>query len=107
MGDRRKVEIVAQSMKTPIVFYTHWSGAELPKYAEEALMLNDGHRGDDTYAAMAIVDTLHEKCGRSSCGLSTNPDDFEDEYNRNDQTSMDIDLDDWKVNIYPIERPGG
>ena len=99
MGDRAMAELKVKDGS--LFFYTHWSGQELPKYAQVALDKARPRLGDDAYALRIVVDSLIDQVGardqETGAGLMLKP-TAEDEYNR-DQPSVIIDLTEGKITV--------
>lgn len=97
MGDRRLAEIRTEDGS--MYFYTHWSGYELPRIAEESLRYAEQRKNDSPYALKMVLDYLIKECGGRdgalNCGIGLDPGHTgEDEY-RGDPTSVLIDLNHW------------
>lgn len=92
MGDRAMAEI--KTSEGSLYFYTHWSGSELPKIAQEAVQVASARKGDNSYALRIVIDQLIKLCGardrETGAGIMFAP-NCEDSYN-NDNPSVVIDL---------------
>lgn len=73
MGDRANIAFRADgSEKPPIHFYTHWSGGELPKILQSALIRGQERWSDSSYLARIVFSELikNEITGLTGYGLS-------------------------------------
>lgn len=58
MGDRGNVAIITDKGKDPVIFYTHWSGTELPGVVETGIITAAPRYGDDSYASRIILNVV-------------------------------------------------
>lgn len=82
MGNRANVCIKSSEAETPVFFYTHWNGSNLPNVVAEGLRLGRSRWGDTPYLSRIIFCKMIEgdEGGLTGYGISTTVQD--NEYNR-------------------------